>query len=515
LLGTRIRTLAALVVVLAGALALVLPRAAAAPGVTLASVTPTDSVISTGGGTANLRYDGCLDEEFAPQNPYAPYDPCGINATIADGTSVIMRCWTDDEAPTSENKAWTSPRWFYVTADTGNPEDDVSGFLYSALIPVANQVTTPNCAGTDYTYPYPFQPHDSSIGIYDESGGEFTIETFGIATGPAAVYCHVGPAGDPTGGTVTYLGKYTIDAADNLAIKVPFCGSGTQWVGIIASDGIIRYTGPVTIGSSAPPGIVTIDNNGQMTVQLDNFPLGLSYYFCHAGDPSGYPTGGTITGHGSFTVSSPSQSWSSGLCSGSGNYWIGIQATDGNSYYSNETILGPPPAVATVGLPGAVLDKPYSAALKATAGTGSYSWSIASGALPKGLSLAAATGAITGTPKVSGTVNVVAQVIDADGYTADRQLTFRIAALGVKTTALAAGTVHKAYKATLAAYGGKAPLTWSVIAGHLPAGVKLAKSGVISGTPARSGTFTLTVKVTDAASNQHRAIRTLTLTIKK
>lgn len=175
--------------------------------------------------------------------------------------------------PTSENKAWTSLLWFYVTADTGNPEDDVSGFLYSALIPVANRVTTPNCAGTYYTYPYPFQPHDSSIGIYDESGGEFTIDTFGIATGPAAVYCHVGPAGDPTGGTVTYLGKYTIDAADNLAIKVPFCGSGTQWVGIIASDGIIRYTGPVTIGSSAPPGIVTTDNNGQMTVQLENFPL--------------------------------------------------------------------------------------------------------------------------------------------------------------------------------------------------------------------------------------------------
>jgi hypothetical protein len=209
-----------------------------------------DSLVSVpGGGAASLRYDGCLTEDFAPQNPYAPYDPCGINATVGNGSYVIMRCWTDDEAPISENPNWTSPRWFYVTADTGNPEDNVSGFIYSDL--VADQVKTPNCGGTFYDEPYPFQPSQASIGIYDTSNGVLTIDMNDVATGPAGVYCHVGSSGYPTGGTVTYLGQYTID--DNETIGVPICGTGTQWVGIDASDGIVRYTGAVTIGSSQPP----------------------------------------------------------------------------------------------------------------------------------------------------------------------------------------------------------------------------------------------------------------------
>ena len=31
-------------------------------------------------------------------------------------------------------------------------------------------------------------------------------------------------------------------------------------------------------------------SNGQMSLQLTNFPTGTNYYFCHQGDPSQYPT---------------------------------------------------------------------------------------------------------------------------------------------------------------------------------------------------------------------------------
>jgi hypothetical protein len=52
------------------------------------------------------------------------------------------------------------------------------------------------------------------------------------------------------------------------------------------------------------------------------------------------------------TVTDANQSWSSGLCSGSGNFWLGIIAPDGKSYYSNQTVLGtsstPPPASGVV-----------------------------------------------------------------------------------------------------------------------------------------------------------------------
>lgn len=224
------------------------PPDQASPG--QAAIPAGDSLVSvSGGGSANLRYDACISDDWAPQNPYAPYDPCGINAAIGNGSYVTMRCWTDNQPPTSENPAWTSPRWFYVTLDSGNPENNVSGFIYSAL--VANQVKTPNCGGTNYSLYYPFQPSQSSIGIYDESGGVFTIDMNNIALGPAGVYCHAGTSGYPTGGTVTYLGQYTVDVYES--IKVPFCGTGTQWIGINASDGISRYTGAVTIGSNQPP----------------------------------------------------------------------------------------------------------------------------------------------------------------------------------------------------------------------------------------------------------------------
>ena len=68
------------------------------------------------------------------------------------------------------------------------------------------------------------------------------------------------------------------------------------------------------------------------------FPLGTTYYFCHAGDPSGYPTGGSVTSHGQFAVTSPNETVGP-LCTGSGNTWIGLQATDGHHYYSNEITL--------------------------------------------------------------------------------------------------------------------------------------------------------------------------------
>jgi len=92
-------------------------------------------------------------------------------------------------------------------------------------------------------------------------------------------------------------------------------------------------------------------------VQLSNFPLGTTYFFCHTGDGSGYPTGGSISNHGQFNVSSPNQGFSSGLCSGSGNFWIGLQATDGHDYYSNQVPLvapAPPPSTwaETTGSPG-------------------------------------------------------------------------------------------------------------------------------------------------------------------
>src|ERR1700730_7413057 len=69
----------------------------------------------------------------------------------------------------------------------------------------------------------------------------------------------------------------------------------------------------------------------------------------------------------------------------------------------------------------------------------------------------------------------------------------------ITTTSLSNGTQNAAYSATLATTGGAAPYSWSIISGALPAGLALAqRTGVISGTPPRTGTSNFTIQVTDA-----------------
>jgi len=65
---------------------------------------------------------------------------------------------------------------------------------------------------------------------------------------------------------------------------------------------------------------------------------------------------------------------------------------------------------------------------------------------------------------------------------------------------LAGGLTGVAYSETITAQGGTSPWTYAVTSGALPAGLSLASSGVISGTPTATGTATFTVTVTDAAS---------------
>jgi len=60
------------------------------------------------------------------------------------------------------------------------------------------------------------------------------------------------------------------------------------------------------------------------------------------------------------------------------------------------------------------------------------------------------------------------------------------------------GTVNTAYNQTLTASGGTAPYSFSLNAGALPAGMTLSSTGNLSGTPTATGTFSFTVKVTDA-----------------
>jgi|GEM_PF-576914 len=77
--------------------------------------------------------------------------------------------------------------------------------------------------------------------------------------------------------------------------------------------------------------------------------------------------------------------------------------------------------------------------------------------------------------------------------------------LVVTTTSLPAATLGVAYNQALQAGGGVPPYTWTLAQGPLPAGLTLAGSGPLSGTPVAAGTFPVTVAVYDSAGAQATA----------
>lgn len=82
--------------------------------------------------------------------------------------------------------------------------------------------------------------------------------------------------------------------------------------------------------------------------------------------------------------------------------------------------------------------------------------------------------------------------------------------ISITTTSLANAAIDEPYSATLVSTGGTAPVTWSIVAGSLPAGLTLS-GATISGTPTESGDFSVTVMVQDA--NDAFCTQTLTLTV--
>ncbi len=148
-------------------------------------------------------------------------------------------------------------------------------------------------------------------------------------------------------------------------------------------------------------------------------------------------------------------------------------------------------------------------ACTATGGTTPYTWSITGPSLPDGLTINSGTGAITGTPTPMsvGVYNFSIEVTDSSQPVQTKlvpdsiTITAPTGGLTIPTFSPPAGTVGVGYAYTLTASGGKAPYTFLVSAGSLPAGLTLnSATGVVSGTPTTTGNSTFTVKVTDSSS---------------
>src|SRR5205814_3694785 len=158
--------------------------------------------------------------------------------------------------------------------------------------------------------------------------------------------------------------------------------------------------------------------------------------------------------------------------------------------------IAAPLAISATTLPGGNVGFNYAHTLVATGGRLPYTWSVISGALPSGVTLASA-GPMFGIPTASGAFNFTLQVSDSAQVTASSALSI-VVAPQLKITSpstLPAATMANPYNRTLAASGGTPPYYWSVSVGALPAGLSLnASSGAIAGAPSAAGLFTFTAQ---------------------
>lgn len=181
-----------------------------------------------------------------------------------------------------------------------------------------------------------------------------------------------------------------------------------------------------------------------------------------------------------------------------------------------------PITATTTSLPVGTNGTAYNAVLAATGGAYSgshqYTWALASGTLQNGLSLNTSTGAITGTPTQTASRSLTFTATDLAARSTSTTLTLNVVAGGASFAfsmpTLADATVSKPYTFTLTgASGGTSPYTYaengtSVLTGL---GLSLASGGVFSGTPNKTGIFTISITASDSASHAANGSGVLTI----
>src|SRR6185437_460985 len=168
-------------------------------------------------------------------------------------------------------------------------------------------------------------------------------------------------------------------------------------------------------------------------------------------------------------------------------------------------------------LNGGIVGVTYSATLQSFGGNAPVTWAVISGSLPPGLSLDPLTGVISGAPTASGTFSFSVSLTDSSVPTptvATRSLSITIATpLVIGTATLADGVIGVAYSQTLTATGGSSSFTWNLASGSLPTALTLSPSGLISGTPTATGTFSFVVQVHDNGTPQQTKAQALTIRV--
>ena len=180
----------------------------------------------------------------------------------------------------------------------------------------------------------------------------------------------------------------------------------------------------------------------------------------------------------------------------------GAQVSSIAALGADNTITCPAIAVGPTSIPDARADSAYNVTFAASGGTGPYCYAVSAGALPPGLTLNSGSGSLSGSPSAAGTFEFTISATMSNACTGTRSYSLLVRPacplIAVTPSRPPDARTDQAYSQALSATAGTAPFTFALTAGALPSGITLGSSGLLSGTPSATGTFTFTVHVTDA-----------------
>ena len=242
----------------------------------------------------------------------------------------------------------------------------------------------------------------------------------------------------------------------------------------------------LAVQEQAPQGTVGITYNTVLTVTGGTTP----YSFSGTGLPAGVRLSATA---GSI----------SGVPSTSGTFPVNVTVTDADSdkvTASFSIVIAASGTVSVVVSPDAgLLVSGQTLQFKATVYNSSnqgVTWSASAGTI-------SSTGLYTAPQVSSGTwtyrVWATSTAYPAKSDTVMVVVTPLVIPLQITTSSLPEVITGATYTETLAASGGKSPYHWKLTSGTLPQGLSLASTGVLSGSTAQTGPFTLTFQVTDSS----------------
>lgn len=349
----------------------------------------------------------------------------------------------------------------------------------------------------------------SADGLENLSAGSITYSV--ACTSAASIVSSVSPSPSAPGSTVTISGSgfygtsavnfggtpatsFTVSSGNTITATVPN-GSGTVAISVTtdagtATGGSFTFAAPTAGAVSAT---VAFDSSGTaIASNVTGNPTSVAV--------ASAPSHGVAVASGTSITYKPTVGYAG---PDSFTYTASNSAGTSSPATVSITVGAPTLALSPSSLPSAVAESSYSQALSASGGTAPYTYVVASGTLPSGLSLNAATGSLSGVPLNAGSFNFTVRATDSSSgpaapFSATQTYTFTVNApvITVMPASLPSAQQGTAYSQALNASGGTGPYAFSA-SGNLPAGLVLNSTGVLSGTPTVNGSFNFTVVATD------------------